>query len=229
MAKRKYIVLDTETAPTPEHPKDGVHAEHMRVYDCSWIVTDDSGEIYAKRSFIVRETFLNDSLMRSAYYYDKMPQYVFAWQNGSMIMADMCEIWRAFKADIALYQIRDIWAYNAFFDMVALNATIRDYSRGFQWYFVPYGVNWRCIMQYAKSDLTKSKHYIAFCKTTGNVTATGKPRATAELVYQFVSKDTFFVEAHTGLADALIEADILRAVRKRNGSRVPKPLNKRNK
>ena len=36
----------------------------------------------------------------------------------------------------------------------------------------------------------------------------GRPRATAEILYKYISCDDDFIEEHTGLADVLIEKEI---------------------
>lgn len=226
MTARKFIVVDTETAPTHDHPAKGVHPEFIRVYDLGWIVTDNDGVIYERRSIVIAETWANKSLMNSSYYANKLPQYEAGLATKEWSMLPMLNAWKLFCDDCRKYNIRDVWAYNARFDMVALNATIEDYSDGFRSFWLPYGLNWRDIMAYAKNGLTKTKRYLAWCKAAGLVTSTGKPRVTAESVYRYISDRSDFAEAHTALADCEIELSILRKCKARH-SKVPKPMNKR--
>lgn len=223
---RKFIVIDTETAPTHDHPKTGVHPQHMRVYDLGWIVTDAQGVIYERRSIVVAEVWNNKSLMNSAYYAAKLPQYESGLIAGEWQMLPLFNAWKLFADDIKRYGVRDVWAYNARFDMASLNATIAHYSGGFRTFWLPYGVNWRDIMAYAKNGLTKTKRYAAWAETHGLVTSKGTPRVTAEAVYRFITGRDNFAEAHTALADCEIELSILRKCKARHG-KTPKPLNKR--
>ena len=63
--RRRYImVLDVETAGGLENPL---------VYDIGYVITDKKGNIYASRSFIIKEIFDNKRLMTSAYYAERFP------------------------------------------------------------------------------------------------------------------------------------------------------------
>ena len=56
------------------------------------------------------------SLMRTAYYAEKRPQYLqgmgFEWEVASTLT-----IYRTLKEDIKQYDVRDLWAYNARYDI----------------------------------------------------------------------------------------------------------------
>lgn len=223
---RKFMVVDTETAPTPDHPKTGVHPQHMRVYDLGWIVTDAEGVIYERRSIVIAETWTNKSLMNSAYYAAKLPQYEAGLITGEWQMLPLLNAWRLFCDDIKRYGVRDVWAHNGRFDMITLNATIADYSQGFRTFWLPYGINWRDIMAYARIAISKSKRYVAYCKAHGLVTSKNAPRLTAEALYRFITGRDDFAEAHTALADCEIELSILRKCKARH-CKTPKPMNKR--
>ena len=53
--------------------------------------------------------------------------------------------------------------------------------------------------------------YRKFCEENGYMTnhQTPRPRYTAEIIYRFITKNTSFAEAHTGLKDVEIESQIL--------------------
>ena len=74
---RDYIlVLDTETTNTVD--VDGkLDMSDVLCYDIGWIVTDRQGNVYQARSFVNRDIFLYEpTLMASAYYAKKIPQYL---------------------------------------------------------------------------------------------------------------------------------------------------------
>jgi hypothetical protein len=51
--------------------------------------------------------------------------------------------------------------------------------------------------------------YRRYCEENGYICRNGQLKMTAEILYRFIKKDETFEEEHTGLADVLIEKDIL--------------------
>lgn len=209
MTSRKFIVLDTETAPTrkpinPNKPEPW----NARVYDIGYVVADRSGKVYERNSFIVTDTFFDTRLMNSAFYADKLPQYRAGMNDTEWTPAPMVEVWQAINQDVKQYEVKDFWAFNCRFDKTALNATIKDYSNGFRPYFLPYGCEWRDIWDYAGSTICKTKKYVMWAVANGRMTLTGNPQTTVEAVYSYISGNKFS-ERHTALADAEIELAIL--------------------
>ena len=102
-------------------------------------------------------------------------------------------------------------AHNARFDINALNNTVRDATNGKVRYFFPYGVEVWDTLKMAQQILKNMPTYRKFCEDNGFITnhAVPRPRYTAEVIYRFITKDTDFEEAHTGLRDVEIEAQIL--------------------
>ena len=60
----------------------------------------------------------------------------------------------------------------------------------------------------AQDTICKQKTYIKWCKDNGFTMKNGRPRATAEILYRYITMDLDFIESHTGLEDVLIEKDI---------------------
>lgn len=73
--KEKIIVLDVETTGSLESPL---------VYDLGFAITNKAGEIFEKYHFVISDIFDNSELMKSAYYYDKLPKYFKGLLNGSI-------------------------------------------------------------------------------------------------------------------------------------------------
>ena len=61
----------------------------------------------------------------------------------------------------------------------------------------------------ARDVILKMPTYKKFCEENGLLTKNGRLSASAENLYKFITKDTTFVESHTGLEDVLIEKEIL--------------------
>lgn len=207
--KRYGIVIDTETVNSLECPL---------FYDVGWQVVDSHGNKYIERSFINADIFIGyKDLMKSAYYSDKIPQY---WQDikrGKRILTTMFTIHEQLKADCELYRCKFICAHNARFDYKALNGTQRYITKSQYRYFTPYGLEWWDTLTMAKSILSNRPSYIDFCQKhntinngiNSHLTKGGKPRFTAEIIYQYISSNPAFVESHTGLEDVDIERKIL--------------------
>lgn len=201
--KRKHyiLVLDTETANT---------IDDNLFYDAGFGVIDTHGNVYETHSFINKDIFLKEKdLMKSAYYAEKLPQY---WQDiwaGKRKVATTWEIRRVMLDVIARYEIKEVCAHNAPFDVRALNNTERYVTKSKYRYFLPYGVEIWDTMRMAESVICKMPTYRKFCEENGYICANGQLRKTAEILYRFISGDNEFTENHTGLEDVMIEKEIL--------------------
>lgn len=208
--RKKYgIIIDTETTNGLEFPL---------VYDIGWQVIDSHGNKYIERSYMNADIFIGYAdLMQSAYYSDKIPQY---WQDiktGKRVLTSMYKIRRQLLADCQLYNCKFICAHNARFDYKALNMTQRYITKSEHRYFMPYGLEWWDTLAMAKSILSNRHSYLKFCQQNNTIingvnshlTKSGKPRFTAEIIYQYISSNPDFVESHTGLEDVDIERQIL--------------------
>lgn len=205
MNKIKIFMCDTETAGSLEKPL---------VYDMGAMVIDRNG------NQIVNETinhincgvfYYKKDLMETAYYADKLPTYRDEIWDGEREVFDIMEtrerVHKLFKDE----GITVVCAHNARFDINALNNTVRDATNGKVRYFFPYGVEVWDTLKMAQQILKNMPTYRKFCEDNGFMTnhAVPRPRYTAEVIYRFITKDTGFEEAHTGLQDVEIEAQIL--------------------
>lgn len=196
-----FVMLDTETANGLEQPL---------AYDIGWAIIDKHGNVYRTRSFVNRDVFVYErNLMRTAYYAEKIPGYVNDIRNGSRTMADWYEIVKTLREDCRDFQIKEIVAHNARFDLNAMNTTQRWITKSKYRYAFPYGTEILDTMRMAESVICKMPSYVKFCEDNGYLTQWGKPRKTAEILYRFISGDADFEEDHTGLADVMIEKEIL--------------------
>lgn len=205
MSKIKIFMCDTETAGSLEKPL---------VYDMGAMIIDRNG------NQIINETinhincgvfYYKKDLMETAYYADKLPTYRDEIWNGEREVFDIMEtrerVHKLFKDE----GITVVCAHNARFDINALNNTVRDATNGKVRYFFPYGIEVWDTLKMAQQILKNMPTYRKFCEDNGFMTnhAVPRPRYTAEVIYRFITKDTDFEEAHTGLQDVEIEAQIL--------------------
>lgn len=208
--KNYYIVLDTETCNG--FMEDGkLNLDFSLVYDIGWAVVDKKGNVYERRSFTVHEIFYGEQeLMRSAYYAEKIPQYLADLASGKRKDWNFYQIRNQLIADMVDYGVKAIMAHNARFDVNALNNTQRWLTKSKYRYFFPYGTEIWDTQKMAADTICKQKTYINFCKTNDYMTKhkTPRPRQTAEILYRYIMGKNDFIESHTGLEDVMIEKEI---------------------
>ena len=201
-------MIDTETVNGLDNPL---------FYDLGYQIIDSQGNKYIERSYVNADIFLGHrDLMQSAYYADKIPQYWEDIKSGKRILTSMYNIRQQLQADCELYNCGFICAHNARFDYKALNNTQRYITKSKYRYFTPYGLEWWDTLTMARSILSDKPSYLKFCQQHNNVingmnshlTKAGKPRFTAEIIFQYISSNPAFRESHTGLEDVNIERQI---------------------
>ena len=190
-------VIDTETT------KNGY------VYDFGVAIMNVSGEIIDTMNVVIEETFNDVSDMATAYYAAKIPAYIDAITKGELEILPFSECFKRFSALLESYGVRSVWAYNMAFDFRALNRTITELSNGFIASFFPGNVTCYDLMSSAINIIGNTRRYQKWAISHDYVTPTGRARATAETMFRFIADDDSFVEDHTALSDAIIEADIL--------------------
>lgn len=207
-----YLIgLDTETCNGIMRG-DKLDLSDSLVYDIGWVVTDKRGRIYKERSFIVREIFINmKDVMQSAYYADKIPQYWEDVKAKKRVVASFWTIRKTLFEDMKEYNIHQVFAHNARFDVNALNCTTRWLSKSNIRYFFRWGTEIWDTLKMARSVVAKMPTYQRYCIDNNYMTKHKVPqvRLTAEILYRFISFEEEFSESHTGLEDVLIETQIL--------------------
>lgn len=116
------MVLDCETATVPqskganltEKQKTIVGTTKPIIYDLGYIITDRTGYIYKKVSYIIADCYYDMRLFETAYYADKRPLYEEAIANGNMKVKTWAEARKELFADMKICDF--IAAYNAGFD-----------------------------------------------------------------------------------------------------------------
>lgn len=198
---KKFLVLDTETCNTVEQPIP---------YDIGWVVCDKYGKIYAERSFVVAEVFLDmRDVMKSAYYAEKIPQYWDDIKSGKRTIAPMWKIRKAMCEDIRNYKIREVGAYNMAFDKRALNNLMRYVSKSWRRWWFPFGVGFFCIWSMSCDTLLNRTSYVRFAERNGLISEANNIQTSAECAYRYITEQADFIESHTGLEDVKIEVAIM--------------------
>ena len=194
---RMYImVMDTETTGL----------EKCFCYDFGYVIVDtDTHEVVKREHYVVEQIWHNLALFESAYYKEKRPNYVQLMRARKAIMDKWGYIMRNVARDIRAYHITDAYAYNSTFDdkVISYNCDWYKCNNPFDTVAI------HDIWGYASQFITNSPDYRAYCEEHSRFTDTGNYSGSAESVYQFISLEFDFVEAHMGLHDSEIEAAIL--------------------
>lgn len=207
------IMLDTETANTIVEEDNKLDMRYVLPYDIGFAVIDTKGNIYETHSYVNSDIFINEfKLMQSAYYVDKIPQYIVDLANGTRKLANTYEIRQILLKVIAEYGCEFIVAHNSRFDLTACNNIQRWTTKSKYRYFFPYDIEIWDTLKMAREVLKNNKEYREFCETNGYMTKHKTPQVqfTAEVLYRFLTGNTDFIEEHTGLEDVLIEVEIFK-------------------
>jgi DNA polymerase III epsilon subunit-like protein len=198
-----FLVVDTETCNSIDDPF---------CYDVGFAVVDATGTVFESHSYVVADIFLDDELMASAYFAEKIPQYWEEIKTGKRQLRRFKTIRSILRDVVQQYGIRYIVAHNASFDYRSLNYTQRLLTSSKYRYFFPWGVEIWDTLKMARQTLKTNENYRQFCIDNGfTYGKEDKPqlRFTAEIIHRFLTGNLDFVEEHTGLEDVLIEKDIL--------------------
>lgn len=200
--KRKtyYLTIDTETANSLDDPM---------MYDIGGAIHDRKGNVEETFSFIIYDVFCADrALFDTAYYAEKRPMYEKQIAAGQRKIVSIYTA-RSHVADLCKkYNVKAIIAHNARFDYRSTNYTLRYVTKSKSRFFLPYGIPMWDTLKMAQDTICKQKTYIRFCERNGYLKQNGTVRATAEILYRYISNNNDFVEDHTGLEDVLIEKEI---------------------
>lgn len=203
MSKKKIrCVLDTETAGGLSKPFP---------YDFSYILYEgaEMREV-CRRSFVIKEIFLDATLMDSAYYAKKVPSY---WEDiwaGKKQLVSAYFARKTFFDDLAQFNCKECYAYNMAFDRRALNNLMNFSTDGRYKWFWKKGVRLYCIWNMAACAFLAGNDYYKTAIAQGWVSEKGNILTNAECAYRFLTGNFEFVEQHKGIDDSDIEALILK-------------------
>ena len=206
------IVFDTETAPIEKGPLD---ARKSLVYDLGYIVLDTRGEVLDTKSLIIRDVFMDDTVMANAYYADKLPKYYERIGNGYSDAVSFAQAHKLFGDTCRRYNVSQAWAYNCKFDYLALNATTSRASHGLRRLFFPYGLEVCDLWAWAGESILSTKKFCRWAREHGRLTDKGNPSTSAETAYAYLMGTPDYAEEHTALEDAKIESAIYLACKRR--------------
>lgn len=196
--RKTAIVLDVETAMSEDN--------EQLIFDLGWTVTSVSNqENVIHRSYLVQEVFLNMKLMQRAYYFNKYPEYVMALNNNNTEIKPFNEIIKILNNDIIKYNVYRMYAYNARFDISAINKTHKYINNDTSDLLYKMNDLWSLSTQ----TFMATEKFILTALKNGWVTEKGNIKTSAEIAYRYLTGNHDFIEKHTATEDTIIETEIL--------------------
>lgn len=192
----KIVVFDTETTSIE---KPFAYNIGYKIYDT------DEDKVLVRRDFVAEQIWHNRELFTTAYYADKREGYIARMRGKTCEMAKLGHITQKMCRDFEMYEVEAAFAFNSPFDD-------RVFTFNCEWFKIknPFDtIPIYDIRGYVHQFIAFCPDYQKFCDDNKLYTENGNYSTTAESVYRYLTKDTDFVEAHTALADADIELDIL--------------------
>lgn len=193
---QKFMILDTETANL-----DG------DVYDVGFVIADRLGTIYAEYNALVREIFTDAERMMGAFYARKMFSHYAPMLNDGVIKLESWEtVANAVRAAAAEWDVKTVAAYNLGFDERVLR------NMGAHFGTAPLfaeGIRELDLWQFACEVRLNKATYRKVALAQGWVSPKGNIKTGAEFAHRFLSGNFGFIEDHTALSDARIEAAIM--------------------
>lgn len=217
MPKEKFLVLDVE----------GLRGK--RPYNIGYIVADRYGHIYQRRSIAIPGAFWENYLeclridqavsMTKHNIYDILRDSEKPRRERKYRYMSPREFSKMLACDVDTYNVKRAFAYNVNFDKsMILNLIGADA-------FDRLGVQWCDIISGILTTKLLTLRYVKYCYEHGYLTETGFPSYRAEIVYRYLTGKLDFEEEHTGLADVLIEYEILLSAFKTHKKLDFKPTN----
>lgn len=193
------LMIDTETTNDIDCPI---------VYDIGYQIFTLADGVLCEKSFVNADIFLDENLMASAYFIDKIPQYKKDISEGRRTLRKWYNIKRELANDCRTFGTKIACAHNAAFDNRSMNTTQRYITTSKNRYFLPYGIEWWDTLKMARKVLRNNESYTTFCWENEYLTKNMRIRYTAEIIFKWLSQNPSFEESHTGLEDVEIERQI---------------------
>jgi len=212
LKKERYLMfIDTETIGTLNVKESVLPFEiGMKVLDT------ETNKVVKEKSYLVRKFFNNKYIMLSTFSATKYPNYFEKLENDKRYKTmSVNDISKDIDKIIQRYNVKIMVAHNGNFDKTAMARLFEDFGvdNPFE------NIDLLDTMELSKV-ITFSKDYANYCienkdrlnsvKDSCFITNSGRVRTTAQAIYCYLSNNSQFEEAHTGLEDIDIEIEIFK-------------------
>jgi hypothetical protein len=190
-------VIDTETATL-----------WGEVFDFGLVIINPvSGKIHATYDAIAREVFDQTSIMEKAFYFNKVDSFYNPnVRCNRMNVKSWAEICGEVRELCNKHRVSVVAAYNLGFDKKVIKETNRKYD-GFSMFGKE--VKELCLWKFSCETLLQEENYTKLAVTMGWVSKAGNLLSNAQVAFRYATDQHTFLESHTALDDALIEAELL--------------------
>jgi len=212
LKKERYLMfIDVETIGTLNVKESILPFEiGMKIFDLEKL------KVVKERSYLVRKFFNNKYIMLSTFSATKYPNYFEKLQNDKRYKTmSVNDISKDIEKNAQRYNIKIMVAHNGNFDKTSMARLFEDFGVD-----NPFENIDLLDTQEISKVITFSKAYTEFClankdrlnsvKDSCFITNSGRVRITAQAIYCYISNNSQFEEAHTGLEDIDIEIEIFK-------------------
>lgn len=220
LKNEKYLMfIDTETIGSLFAKESVLPFEiGMKIFDT------ETQEVVKEKSYLVRKFFNNKYIMLSSFSATKYPSYFEKIDTDKRYKVySVKEIAQDIEKIANRYNIKIMVAHNGGFDKSAMTRLFEEFGTN-----NPFEkIDLLDTMELSKV-ITYSKDYTNYCIENKNrlnsvkescfITSSGRVRTTAQAIYCYLSNNSQFEEAHTGLEDIDIEIEIFKASLERLGN-----------
>ena len=220
LKNEKYLMfIDTETIGSLFAKESVLPFEiGMKIFDT------ETQKVIKEKSYLVRKFFNNKYIMLSSFSATKYPSYFEKIENDKRYKVySVKEIAQDIEKIANRYNIKIMVAHNGGFDKNAMTRLFEEFGTN-----NPFEkIDLLDTMELSKV-ITYSKDYTNYCIENKNrlnsvkescfITNSGRVRTTAQAIYCYLSNNSQFEEAHTGLEDIDIEIEIFKASLERLGN-----------
>lgn len=220
LKNEKYLMfIDTETIGSLFAKESVLPFEiGMKIFDT------ETQKVVKEKSYLVRKFFNNKYIMLSSFSATKYPSYFEKIETDKRYKVySVKEIAQDIEKIANRYNIKIMVAHNGGFDKNAMTRLFEEFGTN-----NPFEkIDLLDTMELSKV-ITYSKDYTNYCIENKNrlnsvkescfITNSGRVRTTAQAIYCYLSNNSQFEEAHTGLEDIDIEIEIFKASLERLGN-----------
>lgn len=212
LKKQKYIMfIDVETIGSL------YVSESVLPFEIGMKVVDiENLKVVKEKSYLVRKFFNNKYIMLSTFSATKYPEYLKKIETDKRYkLMSVNDISKDIEKIAQRYNIKVMTAHNGNFDKTAMARLFDDFGTD-----NPFeNIDLLDTLELSKV-ITFSKDYANYCiahkdrlndmKESCFITNSGRVRVTAQAIYCYITNNSQFQEAHTGLEDIDIEIEIFK-------------------
>ena len=212
LKKQKYIMfIDVETIGSL------YVSESVLPFEIGMKIVDiENLKIVKEKSYLVRKFFNNKYIMLSTFSATKYPEYLKKIETDKRYkLMSVNDISKDIEKIAQRYNIKIMTAHNGNFDKTAMARLFDDFGTD-----NPFeNIDLLDTLELSKV-ITFSKDYANYCiahkdrlndmKESCFITNSGRVRVTAQAIYCYITNNSQFQEAHTGLEDIDIEIEIFK-------------------